>query len=202
MQNQRIVLPILWFCINNYMTNARLQRSNQYLIERFSPWLTHLLTLDLLDSKVSTYTKRYGWNKGAVQRRERSLTDDIAVSSLRYFLEALNYAVHGRRTRKHRYKDVCRVLAIPAFEGAKGNKRRHFHILLGNIPQGKLEDLENIVRRVWASTRWSMPSIDLKELYDEDGAAFYLVKEVGYYSEDAVLWEMASIPHRLVSATA
>ena len=87
-------------------------------------------------------------------------------------------------------------------EGAKTHKRRHFHILLGNVPAAKLANLEMLVRDAWASTKWGMPRIEVKEIYDVDGASFYVSKEVGFYNEDAVLWEEASIPGRLMGKRA
>lgn len=184
------------------MKNEKLQRANAYLIERFAPWLTHMLTLDLIEEKTTIYSKHYGWAKGAVERKETSLTEASATSSLRYFLEVLNYQVHGRRTRKKRYKDVCRILAIPILEGNKGNKRRHFHVLLGNIPPNKLDGLQQIVENTWGQVKWGMPSVKVRPVHDADGAAFYVAKEVGYINDDAVLWEQASIPNRLIGKSA
>jgi len=184
------------------MKNARLQFATQYMIERFSDWTTHMLTLTLRDSKTNTYVKTNGWAKGAVQRSEFELTDAAALSTLRYFIEALNYKLHGHRTRRARYKDVCRVLAIPVFEGARTDKRRHFHILLGNVPANRLGNLEKIVADAWAQTKWGMPRIKVTELFDADGASFYFAKEVGYVNDDAVLWEEASIPNRLIGKRA
>ena len=184
------------------MTDKRLQFANQYLIERYSTWLTHMLTLHLLDTKESTYIKLDGWNKGAIQHHSSELSDDAALASVRYFIEVLNYKLYGRRTRKNRYKNVCRIIAIPVFEGANNNKRRHFHVLLGNIPQNKWGELEKIVADVWANTKWGMPGICLKEIYDVDGTTYYLSKEVGYCNDDAVLWEYASIPNRLIGKSA
>jgi len=184
------------------MKDKKLQYATQFMIERYSAWYTHMLTLHLLDTKECTYIKSGGWSKGAIQRTSSELTDDAAKSSLRYFIEVLNYKLHGRKTRKKRYKDKCRILAIPVFEGAKNNKRRHFHILLGNVPQDKLVDLEKTIADCWADTKWSMAGIKLEEIYNADGAAFYLRKEVGYCNDDAVLWEFASIPNRLIGKSA
>ena len=184
------------------MRNEQLQTASALFIARFHPFLTHMVTLNLLDTRTSTYIKQTGWTKDAVQRNEFELTDTAATASLRYFIEVLNYALHGRRTRKARYRDVCRILAIPVYEGTRNNKRRHFHILLGNVPQEKLGDLEKLVADAWAATKWGMPGVDVRELHDADGAAYYLSKEVGYYNEDAVLWQQASIPRRLIGENA
>jgi hypothetical protein len=188
--------------LNNSMRNERLQAASKYFVARFSPFLTHMLTLNLLDAKASKYVKKTGWAKGAIQHSTTELTDDTAIAALRYFITTLNSALHGYRSRKARYKDVCRVLAIPVYEGTTNGKRRHFHILLGNVPADKLGDLEKYVADAWAATKWGMPGVNVKSIYDVDGAAFYTGKEVGYYNADAVLWQQASIPNRLIGARA
>lgn len=184
------------------MIDSKLQTASRLFVERFSPFLTHMITLNLLDTRINTHIRREGWAKGAIEHKESGLTDDAALASIRYFIEVLNFSLHGWRTRKNRYKDVCRILAIPVIEGTKGNKRRHFHVLLGNVPAAKLAELERLVADAWARTKWGMPGVNVIELYDGDGAAFYTGKEVGYQNEDAVLWQHASIPRRLAGASA
>jgi len=171
-------------------------------VESFGAFLTHMIGLNLLDNKICRYVKTDGWAKGAIQHTESELTDKAALASLRYFIQVLNYSLWGRRTRDKRYSDVCRILAIPSFEGTNNGKRRHFHILLGNVPADKMQDLEKYVADAWAQTKWGMPGVHVQPLYDESGAAFYTGKEVGFCNDDAMVWEFASIPRRLVRATA
>jgi len=186
------------------MKNEKLQAASRHFVARFSPFITHLVTLNLLDQRQRKYVKQTGWAKGAIQRSDIELTDTAAMSSLRYFITTLNFALHGWKTRKQRYKDVCRIVAIPVIEGTTNGKRRHFHILLGNVPADKLGDLEKYVADAWAKTKWGMPGVHVMALDENrmDAAVFYTGKEVGYYNNDAVLWQQASIPNRLLGARA
>lgn len=180
------------------MRNKKLQASNQFFIARFSPWITHMLTLTLHESKKGKHVINEGWAKGAVNSYESDVNEKAALSSIRYFVTALNYKLYGRKTKRESTKNCCRIIAIPVLEGVNGNKRLHIHILLGNVPKNEEEDLEQIIRDVWSDSKWGMPRMKLDEIYDDDGVAFYLAKEVGYLNNDAVCWELASIPGRLI----
>lgn len=179
------------------MRDERLQGANRYMLERYSGWVTHVVTLTLLDKKAGTSVISRGWAKGAINNFEADITETKARSSIRYFIEALNYKLYKRQTRRAKTKNCCRIVAIPILEGANGNKRMHFHVLLGNLPANTLGDLERTIQDVWAETKWGMRRMDLKEVYDADGLAYYLAKEVGYRNNEAVCWEQASIPGRL-----
>lgn len=128
---------------------------------------------------------------------EYGLTEQAATDAVRYFVKALNYKCYGRKSEKQRTKNVCTILAIPVLEGLTGNKRKHTHILLGNIPKHIQPVLAETVQEVWGKTKWGMRRMQLDELHDLDGAAHYLTKEVGYINDGAVCWEHASIPGRL-----
>ena len=179
------------------MRDIQLQAANRYMLERYSIWTTHVVTLTLLDRKAGTKVIDRGWAKGAINNYETELTEAKARSSIRYFIEALNYKLYKKKTRKNKTKQCCRIVALPILEGATGNKRMHFHVLLGNLPAESLENLEQTIQEVWAGTKWGMARMDLKEIYDADGIAHYLAKEVGFRNNEAVCWQEASIPGRL-----
>lgn len=180
------------------MQTNRLQNANRLMIERYGAWATHMLTLTMLDAKVGRTVATSGWNRGAVTAYEYELSNDAAEKSIRYFIECLNYALYGHKTRRAKTRDKCRILAIAAIEGQNGNKRKHAHLLLGNIPANKLAGLEDTITEVWARAKWSMERMQLTELYDTYGAAYYLAKEVGYINNDAVNWQISSIPRALI----
>lgn len=168
------------------------------MIERYGHWVTHMLTLTLLDTKAGKTVARSGWNKGAVTEYEQEISNTAAEKSVRYFIECLNYELYGHKTRRAKTKDKCRIIAIAALEGQNGNKRRHAHLLLGNIPANKLDGLEETIGRVWSKAKWSMERMKLDTVYDSDGAAYYLAKEVGFINDNAVNWEISSIPRILI----
>ena len=125
-----------------------------------------------------------GWN----------LSEHAAREAVRYFITSLNYQMYGRRTQKEATKMKCRIIAIPIIEGLKSYKRTHVHILLGNVPEDKLDFLEKMISETWSKCSIAMPGLKLDLLHDAEGAAFYLTKEIGYINDDAIDWNIASIP--------
>lgn len=154
------------------MNNHNLQREHQHLLNRYTTFASHMLTLTMKDD-ISVHAAR---------------------SAVRYFITKLNWEMHGNRSRAARTKSKCRIIAIPAIEGQNGNKRIHAHLIIGNIPTERNEHLGKTIQGIWNSTAGNMPRFDLTPLYDIDGASFYLAKEVGYINNDAIAWDLASIP--------
>ena len=176
----------------------RLRLATRLMIENYyGAWLTHVVTLTMFECKKGSTITSEGWAKGAVNAFEIAITEKGALATIRYFVEALNYKLYKRKTRKARYKNCCRIIAIPVLEGVNGDKRMHIHILLGNLPSITAAELETAIKDVWAKTKWGMGRIQIDELHDIDGAAFYVTKEVGFSNNDAVCWKQASIPGRL-----
>jgi len=154
------------------MYKNNLQLSNQVLLARYAGFASHMLTLTMEDG----------------------ISSSKARSSIRYFIKYLNWEMYGRKTQKEKTRSKCQIIAIPAIEGLMGQKRIHAHIVIGNIPTAKWKTLEMSIREVWKSTKYSMDRMCLDPLHDADGAAFYLCKEVGFINDDAVGWDIASIP--------
>jgi hypothetical protein len=154
------------------MNNHDLQRGHQHLLNRYANFASHMLTLTMKDD-ISVHA---------------------AKSAVRYFITRLNWQMYGHRTRAARTKSKCRIIAIPAIEGQCGNKRIHAHLILGNIPAGRNENLGKTIRGIWNATSGSNPRFDLAPLYDTDGISFYLAKEVGHINNDAITWDLASVP--------
>lgn len=154
------------------MRDNQLQLAHQNLLKRYAMFASHMLTLTMVDSVSSA----------------------SAISSVRYFIQKLNYEIYGRRSRKIKTKAKCQIIAIPVIEGLNSSKRTHAHIVLGNIPQANWQHLEQMIRNIWGKTLGSKERMCLEPLHDIDGASFYLAKEVGYINNDAIEWDIASIP--------
>lgn len=54
--------------------------------------------------------------------------------------------------------------------------------------------LSRISSFVYTSPSHALPRINLEPMADAEGAAFYTAKEVGFCNDDAVGWNIASIP--------
>lgn len=154
------------------MRNQNLQRGHQKLLSRYATFSSHMLTLTMKDG----------------------ISSSKAHSSIDYFIQQLNWEMYGRKTQKSKTRSKCRIIAIPAIEGLMGQKRIHAHIVIGNIPTDRHQSLERSIREAWSSTKCSMDRMRLDPLHDAEGAAFYLCKEVGFINDDAIGWEIASIP--------
>ncbi|WP_423680487.1 hypothetical protein [Undibacterium sp. WLHG33] len=156
--------------------DKKLQNSTEQMIGRFGSFATHMLTLTIND--------KTNWN-----------ISEIAVKkALKYFVVTLNFKMWKHASRKPDTKAKCQIIAIPVCEGMKSQKRVHVHILLGNIPEHEIPKLDATISEIWAKTSIGLERMCLDRLHDLDGAVFYLAKEVGYINNDAVDWEVASIP--------
>ncbi|MFY3094003.1 hypothetical protein ACOTHT_20035 [Achromobacter xylosoxidans] len=154
------------------MRNVELQHATSTMLNRYATFASYFLTLTMRD--------------GVGER--------AAFAAIRIFIARLNYAVHGRRSRKAKTRDKCQIVAIPVIEGLSGNKRVHAHVMLGNIPGRTLEQVRTLVERMWDTVPNAQPRIDLEAITDAEGTAFYMAKEVGFCNDDAVGWNIASIP--------
>lgn len=154
------------------MRNVELQQATSTLLNRYATFASYFLTLTMQDS----------------------VGERAASAAIRIFIARLNYAVHGRRSRKAKTRHKCQIIAIPVIEGLSGNKRVHAHMMLGNIPDRTLEQVRLLIGGVWNSIPNALPRIDLEPMADAEGVAFYMAKEVGFCNDDAVGWNIASIP--------
>lgn len=198
----RFLFGYCGFWINIWMNNKKLQAANMYLVNKFSDWVTHMLTLTMYERKAGAYVIEEGWAKGAINTYESEIDEIKARNLVRYVVEALNYRNYKKKGRKQRYKNCCRILAIPVLEGVNGSKRMHVHLLLGNLATNQLERIKQDVAEILEKTEWGMRRFKLDETYCAEGAAYYLSKEVGFCNNDAVCWELASIPGRLLGVWA
>jgi len=110
-------------------------------------------------------------------------------AQLRHLCSTLNSAVWHNETR---FDENCKILFVPVVEGANSAKRIHAHILLGNVKAKQIvvDHMQTYTRR----TKFLADRFDLREIYDADELAWYLAKEINYWNEDAVAWQLASIP--------
>ncbi len=176
---------------------AKRKQAHQSMIERYGDWLSHMLTITFHQEKNGKSVTNTGWNKGVVNQYESILSTEKATQTIKHIITVLNYKLWGHKSRKDKTKDRCQIIAIPILEGLASNKNTHAHILLGNIPKNKLEQLSEIITEIIEKESWTF-GYDLREIHDSDGAAFYCTKEIGYLSEDSILWQESKIPDRLV----
>ena len=175
------------------MRNEELQRASQKFLERYAQFASHMLTLTMRDHISISPTRQRGLLASSCDNGW-DISEHAARDAVRYFITRLNHQIFGRRSSKLATKSKCRIIAIPIIEGLRSYKRTHVHILIGNIPPAKLENLQEIISATWKRCSVAMSDMKLESLYDAEGAAFYLTKEVGYINDDVIDWNIASIP--------
>lgn len=175
------------------MKNIALQRQSQKMLEHYGEFASHMLTLTMRD-KTPIQTARQRSALTGCHADRWNISDYAARQAVRHFIVSLNYKIYGRKSSKPATRSKCRIIAIPIIEGLRSYKRVHVHFLLGNIPLSEIPTLETIIRETWKKCNVGMPNMKLDSLHDVDGAAYYLVKEVGYVNDDAIDWNIASIP--------
>lgn len=154
---------------------ATLRHANARMLNRYMPWVDSMLTI--------TFGKT---NLHALPGPEQ------ARAQLRHLGATLNGAVWGNRTK---FNPKCQILYVPIIEGVTTSTRIHAHILLGNVKS--LDAVHQHMRSYIPRSNWIAPRYDLTAIYDADGAAWYVAKEAHKLNEDAIAWEIASIPQPL-----
>jgi hypothetical protein len=156
---------------------ATLQHANARLLRRYADWADYMLTVT--------------FKPGAFGQMPNI---DQVHAELRYLSCTLNAAIWHNKTR---FNEKCQILFIPVVEGAKSETRIHAHILLGNVKDKQTVDdfMQNYVR---CKARWLAERYDISEVTNADGVCWYLAKETNRENEDAVAWQLASIPKQLL----
>ena len=155
---------------------VRLRTANARLLTRYAHWSSHMLTVTF---------------KGATMGSMPS-TEQVHAQ-LRHMQATLNSKVWKNKTQQN---DKCRILFIPVIEGTNTSTRIHAHILLGNVKSNAL--VQEYIREYIPKSNWLAPRYDIRDVYDGDGVAWYLAKEVACANADAVAWQLASIPRPLM----
>lgn len=113
-----------------------------------------------------------------------------------HFHKRLNY--HFFKKSCHRKPHLYSLLMLPVIEGSAfspdGNRTLHYHIGLGNVPEGVSDiELYNVVRQHWLKTKFGANDIDIKPA--DPGWSGYITKEVEKGNVECIDWRNASIPH-------
>lgn len=176
------------------MRNLQLQAGTQSLLARYGEFASHMLTLTLNDGTGYQPANKGTGNETTAKQVNWNVSDTAIKKATQIFIKKLNSAVWKRWAEKPMLAHKCQIIAIPVFEGMNSDKRSHVHMLLGNIAKEKQPELESLIKIAWQQTAIGMSRMHLSKISDLDGAAFYLAKEVGYINNDAVDWNIASIP--------
>lgn len=122
------------------------------------------------------------------------LNDDVLNSTIKYFTALLTAALYGNAS-KHKNKAAwARPLVLVAVEGRKSDKRTHLHLAIGNIPEAKMDTIEDVILAAWKRCDFGYKRNEVKPLTNAYGWLSYMTKEVGYTDDDALDIVASSIP--------
>jgi hypothetical protein len=124
----------------------------------------------------------------------KKLDDEIINKTARRFTARLTHHLYGNQSKHKGKKNWAKPLVLIAIEGRNKNKRTHFHIAVGNIPEDKLQNIEQIITRAWHECDFGNEQVCTKLLTDKFGWLDYMTKEVGYTDNDALAIEHTCIP--------
>lgn len=156
---------------------ARLQHAHAGMLRHYARLSNYMLTVTFQENAMGE------------QRAGQMPNEEQVHTQLRYLSWTLNSAVWHNKTK---FDDNCKILFVPVVEGANSAKRIHAHILLGNVKAKQIvvDHMQKYIPR----SRCLAGRYDLTDIYDADGIAWYLTKEIPFWNEDAVAWQLASIP--------
>jgi len=177
------------------VNRSSLHHSYVEVLNRFSPHLTHAVTLTFKkrafiqpktfekcvegQSDIWVWCERnqpqYKWNNQVKQGFWCSLNEQIAEDTIRYFYSKLSFIAFGKDSKRTSTKSYSQPLMITSFEGGD-RKRLHAHLAIGNLPAHL--DVRNAVERAWFACDFGHKQIKIKPLTNTHGWLNYITKEM------------------------
>lgn len=144
---------------------------------------THAATLTL---------KQSVWMKTAKGSTCIKLDAVTASRNLRYALNRVNRYFYGNGHK--RKPDQYSMLVIAILEGQQNDKRMHYHLQLGNLPNGTSnDDLRKAFTEAWSATEFGDTQIDIQALYGTHWLS-YITKQIGTANTDCIDWQNVRTP--------
>ncbi len=132
-----------------------------------------------------TLTLKQSWfDKNGSMKIKHYLSVNDLPSICERFEHKLNRLIWKSKYTRHHTE---RLRMLKAWEDGQGTKRKHFHMLIGNLPQSmKFNDLPKFVELA------SKQCYEIDAQYDatlcNTDALDYITKEVGKHNTDNILW--------------
>ena len=170
------------------MEHIKLQQANQNLLAPYADHFEYAVTLTV---------KSYAWIHTEylpTLGQGFALTDDILNSTMRYFTANLTRFLYGNDAKKIHKQHYAKPLLFFVVEGVNSDKREHLHIALGNVPEHKKANIKQIIKQAWAQCDFAFQQIRVEPIYDAQGWADYITKEIGFENNDALYIVDSVIP--------
>ena len=152
------------------MNQIELQHAYRQLLARYEDHFEYAVTLTLKQA-ITLHTEQTG-STGVIVR----LTDSTLHSTLTRFTTFLTRYLYGNAAKR---KATAKPLLIIVREGVNNDKREHLHIALGNVPDHKKADIEQLIKAAWAQCDFAHQQINVQPIHNATGWTHYITKEIG-----------------------
>ena len=152
------------------MNRIELRQAYKELLARYEDHFEFAVTLTLKQS--ITIQNEYTGSTGVLVR----LTDSTLNSTLTRFTTFLTRYLYGNAAKR---KATAKPLLIIVREGVNNDKREHLHIALGNVPEHKKADIEQLIKAAWAQCDFAHQQINVQPIHNATGWTHYITKEIG-----------------------
>jgi hypothetical protein len=152
------------------MNQIELQHAYRQLLARYENHFEYAVTLTLKQA-ITLHTEQTG-STGVIVR----LTDSTLHSTLTRFTTFLTRYLYGNAAKR---KATAKPLLIIVREGVNNDKREHLHIALGNVPDHKKADIEQLIKAAWAQCDFAHQQINVQPIHNATGWTHYITKEIG-----------------------
>ena len=170
------------------MSNKPLQHAYRQLLARYENHFEFAVTLTLKQS--ITIQNEHTGSMGTIIR----LTDSTLNSTIVRFTTFLTRYLYGNAAKRKATQDTAKPLLIIVREGVNNDKREHLHIALGNVPDHKKADIEQLIKEAWSQCDFAHQQINVQPIHDATGWTHYITKEIGHSNNDALDLVASTIP--------
>ena len=152
------------------MNRIELQHAYRQLLARYEDHFEYAVTLTLKQA-ITLHTEQTG-STGVIVR----LTDSTLHSTLTRFTTFLTRYLYGNAAKR---KATAKPLLLIVREGVNNDKREHLHIALGNVPDHKKANIEQLIKAAWAQCDFAHQQINVQPIHNTTGWTHYITKEIG-----------------------
>ena len=152
------------------MNQIELKHAYRQLLARYEDHFEYAVTLTLKQA-ITLHTEQTG-STGVIVR----LTDSTLHSTLTRFTTFFTRYLYGNAAKR---KATAKPLLIIVREGVNNDKREHLHIALGNVPDHKKADIEQLIKAAWAQCDFAHQQINVQPIHNATGWTHYITKEIG-----------------------
>ena len=162
------------------MNRIELQQAHQDLLAPYYSYLEYAATLTI--KPYATIHTEHLLSLGQMF----ALNEDILKSTLRYFTANLTRYLYGNDAKKLHKQHYAKPLLFFVVEGVNSYKLEHLHIALGNVPDHKKADIEQLIKAAWAQCDFANQQVKVEPIYNAAGWTSYITKEIGFENNDAL----------------